>query len=151
MSQALRVSTVYFIIMLGVAEATSGPGLTSDIERASEELAAWCCAREFAGHDPFDALNSRLFRATPLYRSRLLRLVWTQLFKRSPVNLRILARVPLDKNAKGTALFALAALAAFRRAPTKEKELEARALLDELLAARLNGWRGAARAEEHTS
>ncbi|HEX8652297.1 MAG TPA: hypothetical protein VF708_15900 [Pyrinomonadaceae bacterium] len=116
----------------------------SEIERASEDLAQWCREREFAGHDPFDALNSRLFQVTPLYRSRLLRLVWTQLLKRSPVNLRRLARVPAEKNAKGTALFALAALAAFRRARTRESASEARALLVELLAARLDGWSGAA-------
>src|SRR3982750_1269 len=120
------------------------PGLDSELERASEELAAWCRRREFGGKDPFHARNSRLFQVTPLHRSRLLRLVWTQLLKRSPVNLRGLARVPVEKNAKGAALFAMSALAAFRRARTKEKEVEARALVDELLAARLDGWSGAA-------
>jgi hypothetical protein len=130
--------------MLRVAEATSEPGLESEINGAAEELAAWCRERDFAGHDPFDALNSRLFQATPLRRSRLLRLAWTQLLKRSPVNLRTLARVPVGKNAKGTALFALAALAAFRRERSGEREREARALLDNLLAARLDGWHGAA-------
>ncbi|HEX8636002.1 MAG TPA: hypothetical protein VF703_17780, partial [Pyrinomonadaceae bacterium] len=74
-------------------------------EQAFDDLAAWCRARDYAGHDPFDALNSPLFRATPLARSRLARLAWTQIFKRSPVNLRSLARVPAERNAKGTALF----------------------------------------------
>jgi hypothetical protein len=70
--------------------------------------------------------------------------MWTQAFKRSPVNLRRLARVPVAKNAKGVALFALAALADFRRVRTKDAELEARARLDELLSLRLDGWGGAA-------
>ncbi|HYE65607.1 MAG TPA: hypothetical protein VD966_08490 [Pyrinomonadaceae bacterium] len=107
-------------------------------------MAAWCREREFAGHDPFDGLNSRLFQATPLRRSRTARLVWTQLFKRSPVDLRGLARVPAGRNAKGTALFALAALADFRRRRTKDAERQARALLSDLLSERLDGWSGAA-------
>jgi hypothetical protein len=118
--------------------------LESELERAAEGLAAWCREREFAGHDPFDGLNSKLFQLTPLSRSRAARILWTQLFKRSPLNLRALARVPAEKNAKGTALFALAALSAFRRSRTKDAESEARALLDDLLSVRLDGWSGAA-------
>jgi hypothetical protein len=115
-----------------------------ELERAYEELRAWCRARGHAGHDPYDALNSRLFRATPLRRSRLARLVWTQAFKRSPFNLRPLALVPAGRNAKGTALFALAALSRFRATRDAEHEREARALLDELLAARAGTEGGAA-------
>ncbi|MFL6211388.1 MAG: hypothetical protein ACJ74W_21245 [Pyrinomonadaceae bacterium] len=114
------------------------------LEQAYESLAAWCRARGYAGHDPFDGLNSRLFQATPLKRSRLLRLLWTQAFKRAPVNLRALARVPVGKNAKGTALFALAALARWRALRTTDAEREARALLEQLLAARIAGYNGAA-------
>jgi hypothetical protein len=29
-----------------------------ELEEAYESLAAWCRARDYAGHDPFDALNS---------------------------------------------------------------------------------------------
>jgi hypothetical protein len=128
------------------AEQTSGKlRLENELERAAAELAAWCREREFAGHDPFDGLNSRLFQLTPLLRrSRAARLFWTQLFKRSPLNLRAVAGVPAEKNAKGTALFALSALASFRRSRTKETETQARALLNDLLAARLDGWSGAA-------
>jgi hypothetical protein len=115
-----------------------------ELEHAYKSLSAWCRERDYAGQDPFDALNSRLFQATPLKRSRMARLAWTQLFKRSPVSLRKIARVPAGRSAKGTALFALAALADFRRARTKESEAEARRLLGDLLSARLKGWNGAA-------
>lgn len=118
--------------------------MSGELERAYESLAAWCRERDFAGHDPFDALNSRLFQATPFKHSRMARLAWTQLFKRSPLSFRKIARVPAQKNAKGTALFALAALANFRRTKTNNAEMEARELLDELLSARLEGWSGAA-------
>ena len=128
--------------------------LTSDIEHltsAFDDLAAWCRARAYAGHDPFDALNSRLFQATPLRHSRLARLAWTQAFKRSPVNLRALARVPAGRNAKGTALFALAWLARLRGArdggeggAAVAAEREARSLLADLLASRVGARGGAA-------
>ena len=115
-----------------------------EIEQAYESLAAWCRARDWAGHDPFDALNSRLFRATPLKNSRVARLAWTQAFKRAPVSLRAAARVPAGRNAKGTALFALAALSRFRATGgAGEAEREARELLGALLAARLAGGSGA--------
>ena len=117
---------------------------SSEIERALTRLLDWCRARDFAGHDPFDGLNSRIFQATPLKSSRAARLIWTQLFKRSPVNLRALARVPAGKNPKGLALFALAALAQFRTDPSTENEASARALMKDLLAARLEGRSGAA-------
>jgi hypothetical protein len=113
--------------------------MREEFERVYEQLWAWCRARDFAGHDPFDALNSRLFRATPLVgRSRLARLVWTQALKRSPINLRRLALVPPERNPKGTALFALAALARLRTVGDAESEHEARALLDDLLRDALN-------------
>lgn len=116
---------------------SAAPSVQNELERAFETLAAWCQQRDYAGHDPFDALNSRLFQSTPLRRKRAARLLWTQVFKRSPVNLRALARVPTEKNPKGIALFAMAALARFRTKPTVESEREARLLLDELLDARL--------------
>lgn len=119
--------------------------MQSELERAYESLAAWCRARGYAGDDPFDALNSRAFQSVPLLRdSRVARLAWTQAFKRSPINLRRLARVPAGRNAKGTALFALAALARFRTTGDAEDEREARSLLDDLLGAKLHGWSGAA-------
>ncbi len=125
-------------------EALSLEGSMNEVETAYETLAAWCRRRGWAGHDPFDALNSRLFQATPLRNYRLARLAWTQAFKRAPVNLRALARVPVGRNAKGTALFALAALSRFRATGKGEHEKEARELLDALLAARLGRGSGAA-------
>ncbi len=114
------------------------------IEHAHDTLLEWCREREFAGHDPFDALNSRIFKNTPLARSRNARLIWTQLFKRSPISFRGLAFVPKETNPKGLALFALAALADHRRLLTKESETSVRDLLDELLRTQIPHLSGAA-------
>ena len=123
--------------------------MPQSIEQAFDELRQWCRARDFAGYDPFDALNSRVFQSIPLKHSRTARLLWTQALKRSPFNLRSLALVPPQQNAKGLALFALAALANYRRlktakADTGEAETETRRLLEQLWQARIQGYSGAA-------
>jgi hypothetical protein len=115
-----------------------------NLEQVFDQLYEWCRSRAFAGYDPFDALNSRIFQNTPLKNFRTSRLGLTQLIKRSPVNLRSFMLVPAQKNAKGTALFVLAALANYRRLQTGAAEKEARKLLDELLAMRIAGYSGAA-------
>ncbi|HVF21443.1 MAG TPA: hypothetical protein VM941_00130 [Pyrinomonadaceae bacterium] len=109
-----------------------------------EQLFSWCRERDFAGHDPFDALNSRLFQATPLANSRNARLLWTQLVKRSPADLRRVARVPAERNPKGIALFALAQLATHRRLQTEASARQARDLLAMLLSLKVEGFSGAA-------
>jgi len=72
-------------------------------------------ADQFAGHDPFDYLNSRLLQATPLRRSELARLAWLQLGKRLPINLRPLLGVPRLRNPKGVGLCILGLLEDYRR------------------------------------
>jgi hypothetical protein len=115
-----------------------------NLDQALANLLSWCRDHDFAGYDPFDGLNSRLFQASPFKNSRTARLLWTQLCKRSPINFRGLAKVPQERNAKGIALFALAALANYRRLQTKAAEAEARALLDDLVSMRIKGLSGAA-------
>lgn len=65
------------------------------------------CEREgFKGWDPYDGLNSKLFQKIPiLKRFALCRLIVIQGFKRCPFNLRPLAMVPKEYNAKGIGLF----------------------------------------------
>ncbi|MCC9624011.1 hypothetical protein LPB41_20210 [Thalassospira sp. MA62] len=58
----------------------------------------------FAGADPFDGLESKLFRASGLTRFRACRLVWQQAIKRGPDGLRILAMIPPMTNSKTFAL-----------------------------------------------
>src|SRR5687767_15242051 len=117
--------------------------MATDLTNLHDDLWNWCRAHDFAGHDPYDGLNSSVFQATPLRHSRAARLAWTQFLKRSPFNLRNIAGVPAERNAKGIALFALAALADYRRLQTKESEVAARELLDDLIGMSLKGFQGA--------
>ncbi len=113
-------------------------------QTAYDELYSWCLQHDFAGHDPFDALNSRLFQATPLAQSRNARFIWTQLVKRSPADVRALARVPAERNAKGIALFALAQIANYRRLRSGEAAAGVHDFLSWLMAMRIDGYGGAA-------
>ena len=110
--------------------------MTDLFQTTYDQLLTWCRERDFTGHDPFDALNSTIFQATPLANSRNARLIWTQFVKRSPIDVRALARVPAQRNAKGIALFALATL--------KRSEDDARQLLSDLLDLKIDGYSGAA-------
>lgn len=70
------------------------------------KLKSYCEQEHFKGWDPYDGLNSKVFQALPfLKKSALCRLIMIQGFKRSPINLRKLAFVPKEYNAKGIGLF----------------------------------------------
>lgn len=69
-------------------------------------LKRYCEAESFKGWDPYDGLNSKVAQAIlPLKHSAILRLCVIQGFKRCPVNLRKIALVPKEYNAKGIGLF----------------------------------------------
>lgn len=76
-----------------------------NVRIAIVKLLTYCKTNQWAGYDPYDALNSRLFGAVPLLDCRIPRLVLTQALKRSPVNIRPLLAVPKTQNTKGLALF----------------------------------------------
>ncbi len=75
-----------------------------DISKLIERHYSALKGKDFKGYDVYDGLSSGLFRNTPCFRSKKLRLAWIQLFKRSPINLRNLALVPEGLNAKGLAM-----------------------------------------------
>ena len=116
----------------------------SSFAQAFDELFTWCRQHNFAGHDPFDALNSKVFQATPFRNSANARLLWTQVIKRSPLNLRRIALIQAEKNSKGIALLALAALANYRRTRSQAAEMEVRDLLQHLMSRQLKTSSGVA-------
>lgn len=92
---------------------TSAPGLSekgNSVKTDIRQLLDYCRRDDWAGYDPYDGLNSTLFQATPLRKSRFARLALIQFVKRCPLNLRPLLRIPKTKNAKGIALFTTAAI-----------------------------------------
>jgi hypothetical protein len=69
---------------------------------AAAALERWITDRDLLGWDPYDALASPFVRA--LAPGRWSKVAWTQLLRRSPVQLRPLLRVPRLPNPKADAL-----------------------------------------------
>jgi hypothetical protein len=80
------------------------------IKAVTLKLLAYCQANDWAGYDPYDALNSEIFKALPFLDFKLFRLGLTQLMKRLPFNIRPLLLVPKTQNPKAIALFLTAFL-----------------------------------------
>jgi hypothetical protein len=78
------------------------------VSSAVERLNSWIEAEHYAGWDPYDAMNSPLLRKLSV--GRHLEIVWTQLLKRCPINLRPLLGVPKGHNPKGMGLFMASAV-----------------------------------------
>ena len=79
--------------------------LDADLQGVALKLLSYCRTSNWAGYDPYDALNSPIFRKLPLLDRRIPRLVLTQALKRSPLNLRRLLQIPKTQNPKAIALF----------------------------------------------
>jgi rhamnogalacturonyl hydrolase YesR len=80
--------------------------MNEKVHESFRKLADYCEKENYKGYDPYDGLNSSLFRSIPfLSKNRLARLTWIQAFKRSPFNLRQLTGVNKDYNPKALGLF----------------------------------------------
>jgi hypothetical protein len=108
------------------------------LEAKIVKLLAYCEANDWAGYDPYDALNTPIFAALPSLNSRLPRLVLTQALKRSPINIRRLLRIPNTQNPKAIALFLSAFLKLSGIGMAKTGELVAQ-MIERLIALRSEG------------
>lgn len=117
--------------------------MSPDTHAALEAVYEYCRARDWMGYDPYDGLNSRAFNAMPFRSNRIARLVQTQVFKRSPVNLRPIAQVEVSHNPKGLGLFLSATSGLHLMHPEPRYHSEAHRLADLLDGARSEGCSGA--------
>jgi len=116
-----------------IVDKSGEPG--EAVTAVTGKLLAYCERNGWAGYDPYDALNSRLFTALPFLNSRLPRLCLTQALKRSPINIRPLALIPKTQNPKAMALF-LAALVRIGRSGDAGQDDRVRVMIDRLIALR---------------
>ena len=101
----------------------------AQLRQTYDALAARLEAADFSGADPYDALNSRLFARSPFASLPLARLVWQQLFRRSPFDFRSVTGVAPTTNPVTLAL----AARTYDRAGEAEKSRRA---VERLLAMR---------------
>ncbi|MDB5013701.1 MAG: hypothetical protein JWQ25_1903 [Daejeonella sp.] len=91
------------------------------IVNAVKQLKEYCELEGFKGYDPYDGLNSKLFQSVkPISKNRIARLIWIQAFKRSPFNLRQLAGVKKEYNAKALGLFLSSYCNLYKMLPDQE-------------------------------
>ena len=82
----------------------------TDLKPITLKLLDYCKTNDWVGYDPYDALNSKLFKHLPFLDFKLFRLALTQILKRSPVNFRPLLLLPKTENPKAIALFLMSFL-----------------------------------------
>jgi hypothetical protein len=105
------------------------------LEAIHSKLLAYCRANDWAGYDPYDALNSEILKSLPFLNFRVARIAFTQFLKRSPINFRRLLRIPKKQNPKALALF-LSALMKLRHANRLKDDDLANTLIERLIALR---------------
>lgn len=114
-----------------------GRAVKSSVEpiEIGKKLLAYCASQQWAGYDPYDALNSKFVESIPLLQKRLPSLALTQLLKRSPINIRGPLLIPKRQNPKGLALF-LSSLARNPELAGDRAEEMMDSLLEQLFALR---------------
>lgn len=88
--------------------------------------------KDYAGYSKFDALNSPFLNLLSFY-NKWLRLIYTQLVKQSPFNIRPMLGVKKSRNPKGIALFARTHLFLYQKTNNSEYLKEAECLIQWLL------------------
>ena len=68
------------------------------LRKAIIRLLEYCKENDWAGYDPYDALNSKIFSSLPFLDFRIFRLVFTQALKRSPVTNSLVRITPAYSN-----------------------------------------------------
>jgi hypothetical protein len=106
-----------------------------EAKSTASRLLIYCRANDWAGYDPYDALNSRAFTALPFLNFRLPRLVLTQALKRSPINIRRFLLIPKRQNPKAIGLFLSAILKLWKARVVSEEGLVA-LMIERLIALR---------------
>src|SRR5690606_13767708 len=108
------------------------------------KLKNYCENEDFKGWDPYDGLNSQLFQAVPyISKNRFFRLVWIQLFKRSPINLRKITGVKKGYNSKGLGLFLTGYCNLYKTDPRQEYLDKIIFLSEKLIDIKAKGYSGA--------
>jgi hypothetical protein len=81
-----------------------------NLKATTLKLLDYCWSNEWKGYDPYDALNSKIFKKLTFLDFKFFCLGLVQVMKRLPVNLRPLLLVPKTENPKAVSLFLLSFL-----------------------------------------
>ena len=102
------------------------------IEQSLSKVLQYAHERDYKGYNKYDALDSK-FLWFMSFGSKFLRLLYSQVVMRAPVNIRPLFFVPKTRNPKGIALFSMAYMNRFKTKGDQKDLAQAETLLDWLL------------------
>lgn len=117
--------------------------LKSGLDKLVEYLHSKPLIIRFKGYDPFDGLNSPIISSTILGRSRLVRLIFVQFFKRSPINFRKLALIKPGYNPQALGLFLSSYAILYKHNNKQEYLANIEFLVDKIKETKLAGYSGA--------
>lgn len=112
------------------------------IDQSFSLLKDYVESEDFKGWDPYDGLNSRIFQRLPLSKLSLVRLMWIQFFKRSPINFRSLLQVEKGFNSKGLGLFLSGYCNLYKRDPLEEYKQKIFFLVEQINRMYAEGYSG---------
>jgi len=115
-----------------------------NIELIFNDLKLYCESENFKGYDPYDGLNSKFFQLLPFFKNNsFCRLVWIQLFKKLPINLRSFVGIKKDYNPKGLGLFLLGYCNLYKITANEEYRKIIKELAEKIISLKSAGYSGA--------
>ena len=105
-------------------------------------LKKYCELENFKGWDPYDGLNSELVKILPFKNNNYFRLMWIQLNRRNPINLRYFFLIPKDYNPKGLGLFLSGYCNIYKKNNKKEYLSTMKLLIDKIFSLASKGYSG---------
>ena len=115
----------------------------SKLEDSFYQLKKYCESEAFKGWDPYDGLNSKIFKLLKMDKISFFRLAWIQFFKRSPINFREIMLVEKDYNPKGLGLFLTGYCNLYKVNPNEDYLEKIIFLADKLIELKSEGYSGA--------
>lgn len=106
--------------------------MTACLNDSFQKLFEYVKKNNYEGNDLFDGLNSKLFKNTVFYKSRLFRLALIQFCKLSPIDFRKMLLVQKGFNPKAGALFLMGNLNMYKKTGEEEYKQEAHKLYSRL-------------------
>ena len=114
--------------------------LIKKIEKTLFELKNWIEREEYKGYDPYDGLNSKIFRY--FTKGKFSRIAIIQFFKKCPFNLRRFFMIRKDFNPKGLGLIVVGYLNLYKKYKMKEFLEKGNSILSLLIALASKGYSG---------
>lgn len=119
------------------------PQINKSFVKLKEALEDKPLEMRFKGYDPFDGLNSPLISRTLLGRSRVVRLIWVQFFKRSPINFRKIVGIKKSENPQALAIFLSSYCHLYNAEKNPEHLTTIEFLAQKIIDSQKKGWSGA--------